>query len=147
MTEAVALEWARATGPEGLDLLRRYLGGDQTAAPGMPAIIKAAEAGQYGADYAGNPDPERILVTTSCHLMVMALLNRLNGLSAAHDSKLRADYCLYIVSGALSSQPKIEMLRNPFQRVEDGHHSRCRASDRGFFARMLHLDPRRGGTT
>ena len=83
MTEAAALEWARVTGPEGLDLLRRYFGGDQTAAPGMTAIINAAEAGQYDADYAGNPDLERIHVTTSCHLMVMALLNRLNGLSAA----------------------------------------------------------------
>ena len=83
MTETVALEWACVTGPEGLDLLRRYFGGDQTATPGLAAIVKAAEAGQYDADYASNPDPDRVHVTTSCHLMVMALLNRMKGLSAA----------------------------------------------------------------
>ena len=78
-----ALDWARVTGPAGLDLLHRFLGGDQSAAPGLTAIICAAESGRYDADYAGKPDPERVHVTTSCHLMVMALLNRLDGLSAA----------------------------------------------------------------
>ena len=75
MTEAIALDWARVTGPEGLDLLRRFLGGDQSAAPGLAAIIDAAETGCDDTNYAGNPGPEKIHVTTSCHRMVMALLS------------------------------------------------------------------------
>ena len=83
MTDHLALDWTQVTGPEGLDLLRRYLAGDQSAAPAMTAILKAAQSGHYDADYAGSPDPKKVHVTTSCHLMVLALLNRLNGLSAA----------------------------------------------------------------
>jgi hypothetical protein len=82
MSDAIAQDWAQVTGPGGLDLLRRYLDGDQTAAPELTAIFEAADAGRYDAEYAGDPDPEKIHVTTSCHLMVMALLNRLTGLDA-----------------------------------------------------------------
>jgi hypothetical protein len=83
MVAPIANDWARVIGPEGLDILARYLGGDQSAARPLTAIINAAATGHYDDDYAGNPDPEKIHVTTSCHLMVLALLNRLIGLSAA----------------------------------------------------------------
>jgi hypothetical protein len=99
MSDAIAHDWARVTGPEGLDLLRRYLDGDQTAAPELTAIFEAADAGRYDAQYAGNPDPDKIHVTTSCHLMVMAVLNRLTGLEA--EDFYKADALRYVRSNCL----------------------------------------------
>lgn len=83
MKQSVARNWHQVSGTEGLDLLRRYLGGDISAAPVLSAIFTAAVDGEYDADFAAAPDPEKIHVTTSCHLMVLALLNRLKGVSAA----------------------------------------------------------------
>lgn len=83
MTVSISQDWSRVTGPEGQDVLRRFLADDQSAAAALTEIMDAANSGFYDADYAGNPDPEKIHVTSSCHLMVMALLNRLYGLSAA----------------------------------------------------------------
>jgi hypothetical protein len=83
MTETTLLAWARVTGPEGRELLSRFLQGDRNVAASMASIVDAADAGHYDAELAGNPDPEAVHVTTSCHLMVLALLNRLSGLSAA----------------------------------------------------------------
>ena len=83
MTRSISTGWARVIGVEGLDLLRRYLDGDQSAKPDLLEIFDAADAGQYDSDYAGSPDLNKIHVTTSCHLMVLALLNRLKGLTAA----------------------------------------------------------------
>jgi len=83
MTNPLAADWARVTGPEGLEILRCFLAGDSDAAEPMTTIINAALAGYYDADYAGSVDPEKIHVTTSCHLMVLALLHRLKGLNSA----------------------------------------------------------------
>jgi len=83
MKHSISADWSRVIGPEGLDLLRRYLAGDQLAKPDVVEIFDSADAGQYDSEYAGCPDPKRVHVTTSCHLMVLALLNRINGLTAA----------------------------------------------------------------
>ena len=52
MVEPIANDWARVTGPEGLNILARFLGGDQTATRPLTAIVAAAEAGSFDADYA-----------------------------------------------------------------------------------------------
>jgi len=83
MKQSISADWSRVIGPEGLDLLRRYLAGDQLAKPDLVEIFDSADAGQYDSEYAGCPDPKRVHVTTSCHLMVLALVNRINGLTAA----------------------------------------------------------------
>lgn len=82
MTVAVAENWAYVTGQEGLDLLSRVLQGDKSGEPGLNAVIDAADMGQYDADFAANPDAEKVHVTTSCHLMALALLHRLRGIDA-----------------------------------------------------------------
>ncbi len=82
MTKTAPMPWAQVTGTDGQELLCRFLQGQQRMAAPLSAIIDAANAGHYDAELAGSPDPEAIHVTTSCHLMVLALLNRLNGLTA-----------------------------------------------------------------
>ncbi|MGR3291966.1 MAG: uroporphyrinogen decarboxylase family protein, partial [Paracoccaceae bacterium] len=83
MKTTEALNWTDVTGPKGLDLLHRYLSSDKSASAGMSAVFQAANSGRYDADYAGSLDPEKIYVTTSCHLMVLALTHRLQGQTAA----------------------------------------------------------------
>ena len=83
MSGPLSADWKRVSGPQGLDVLRRFLAGDSDASDDLTAIVDAAQNGDYDADYAGNIDPEKVHVTTSCHLMVLALLYRLKGINAA----------------------------------------------------------------
>lgn len=83
MIKTAPMPWAQLTGTDGRELLGRFLQGQQRMAAPLSAIINAANVGHYDAELAGSPNPEAIHVTTSCHLMVLALLNRLNGLTAA----------------------------------------------------------------
>lgn len=87
MTKSIADDWSRVSGPEGLEILSRFLADDKSADAPLSEILEAADSGHYDAGYAGAPDPERIHVTTSCHLMVMAILHRLKGVSAAKTYK------------------------------------------------------------
>jgi hypothetical protein len=79
----IAADWARVCGPEGLDLLARFLDRDPACTGAMATIVAAANAGDYDTDYAPDLDPTRVQVTTSCHLMVLALLHRLTGIDSA----------------------------------------------------------------
>ncbi len=104
MTNSDSLPWDQVVGKEGRDLLNRFLLGDKHAAAPLSAIINSANAGHYDANLAGTPDPEAVLVTTSCHLMALALLNRLNGLTAAEfykDDPLRYVRTNYLVQRML----------------------------------------------
>lgn len=83
MNKTAPMPWAQLTGTDGRELLGRFLQGQQRMAAPLSAIINAANVGHYDAELAGSPNPEAIHVTTSCHLMVLALLNRLYGLTAA----------------------------------------------------------------
>ncbi len=82
MTEIQAMPWSQVSGVEGLDIISRYLAGDKSSEQGFAAIIQAAIDGQYDAHLAGEPDTG-VHVTTSCHLMVLAIMNRLNETQAS----------------------------------------------------------------
>ena len=99
MTAKFSTDWSQVTGQDGLDVLRRFLSGDKTATEAMSSIIDTALAGEYDKNYAGEIEREKVHVTTSCHLMALALLNRLQRLDSAHfykEDPLRyvRTYCL-----------------------------------------------------
>jgi len=82
MTENVAMPWSQVSGAEGLDIIRRFLDEDKNAQSTLSDIIDRANAGEYDAQLAGNPG-EGVHVTTSCHLMVLTILNRIYGTNAS----------------------------------------------------------------
>ncbi len=81
MSQLKPMQWPKVIGDEGRSILRRFLDEDPTADLEFRGIIDAAKAGVYDADYAGKPGSE-VKVTTSCHMMVLAIVNRLNGINA-----------------------------------------------------------------
>ena len=81
MNKSTALKWSQISGPEGLDLMRRFFADDEIAVSDFASIVAAVKAGDFDDCLAGKPDSS-VHVTTSCHLMVLAMLNRLSGLTA-----------------------------------------------------------------
>ncbi len=82
MANGSVMTWEQVTGPKGHEALRGFLDGVAQASEMLLSVIDAANAGEYDQHYAGNPDAG-VLVTTSCHLMVLTVLNRLKGVNAA----------------------------------------------------------------
>ncbi|MBL4873333.1 MAG: hypothetical protein JKY41_08045 [Rhodobacteraceae bacterium] len=81
MSQKETTQWANVIGAEGRDILKRFLNGVTTANAELKAIIDAAISGDFDDDYAGNPSAD-VKVTTACHMMVLAIVNRLNGMNA-----------------------------------------------------------------
>ena len=75
--------WEDAIGEDSRIALGQFLSGNESARAQLTQIVDATIAGLYDTDFAGKPNPETVHVTTSCHLMVLKLLNRLSGMSAA----------------------------------------------------------------
>ncbi len=75
------MPWEQVCGTIGLDIFRRFLDEDTTAKAAFATIVDSAIAGEYDGQYAGNPNSD-VQVTVSCHLMVLAIMNRLYGINA-----------------------------------------------------------------
>mgnify|MGYP002525158932 CR=1 FL=1 len=74
-------QWSNVIGVQGRGILNRFLDGDTTANAELKAIVDAAISGDFDEDYAGNPSAD-VKVTTACHMMVLAIMNRVNGMNA-----------------------------------------------------------------
>lgn len=61
-------------------MLAGHLDGDPEARRQIGNLVDAACAGDYDAFLRAEPDPYDVHVTTSAHLMVLAVMNRLNGM-------------------------------------------------------------------
>ncbi len=74
--------WNNAIDSNSREALSRFLRGEESARDHMTALVNAAIDGRFDPEFAGNPDPKHVHVTTSCHLMVLKLLHHLKGLNA-----------------------------------------------------------------
>ncbi len=63
--------WNNAIDSNSREALSRSLRGEESARDYMTALVDAAIDGRFDPEFAGNPDPQHVHVTTSCHLMVL----------------------------------------------------------------------------
>ncbi len=82
MTDYSTLSFSQIAGAEGASIMRRFLNGESSANADLLSIINAATRGDFDDDYAGNPD-NAVKVTTSCHLMALAVVHKLTGMNAS----------------------------------------------------------------
>jgi len=91
--------WRALVAGHGQHLLRSFLDGDQAVAAELGELFAALDTGALDRFLAARPDPDEIHVTTSCHLMVLALRNRLAGLEA--EGFYKGDPLRYVRSNLL----------------------------------------------
>ena len=70
-------------GPQGRSILSRHLNGDSDARRGLRHFVEAACDGALDCALRAEPDPDHVHVTTSAHLMTLAVMNRLSGMQSA----------------------------------------------------------------
>lgn len=70
-------------GQQGRSILSRHLNGDRSVAPELGTFVEAACEGVLDDALRAEPDPDHVNVTTSAHLMTLAVMNRLSGMRSA----------------------------------------------------------------
>jgi hypothetical protein len=83
----------------GRRLLQSFIDGDRTAAGELGELFAALDAGAFDRSLAARPDPDAVHVTTSCHLLALALRHRLTGLEA--EAFYKGDVLRYVRSNLL----------------------------------------------
>ena len=99
MTDWDADRWEALVTGHGRHTLQSFLDGDQAAAEELRELFAALDTGALDQFLAARPDPDEVHVTTSCHLLVLALLNRLTGLEA--EAFYKGDPLRYVRSNLL----------------------------------------------
>lgn len=77
------MSWDEIISGKGRSLLARFLSGDGRLSSALLKIFEALDEGAFDGNLATTPNPEKVHVTTSCHLMALALRYRLEGMTAA----------------------------------------------------------------
>lgn len=76
-------EFQALCGQDGRALLSDHLNGDPDAGQQLGSLVEAACDGLLDDALRTDPDPEHVHVTTSAHLMTLAVVNRLSGMRSA----------------------------------------------------------------
>lgn len=94
-----ANRWEALVAGHGQHLLQSFLDGDRAAAEELRELFAALDTGAFDRFLAARPDLSEVHVTTSCHLLVLAVLNRLTGLEA--EGFYKGDPLRYVRSNLL----------------------------------------------
>ena len=76
-------EFRDLCGPQGRAILSGHFSGDSDATRELRRFVDAADGGLLDDALRADPDPDDVLVTTSSHLMTLAMMNRLSGMGSA----------------------------------------------------------------
>jgi hypothetical protein len=82
-SSTTTMSWDEIISGNGRSLLARFLLGDGRPSTALLNVFEALDEGAFDDNLATTPNPEKVHVTTSCHLMALALRYRLEGMTAA----------------------------------------------------------------